>query len=64
MGSDRLFEIIKELRVELETLDQVIRRIEAIAEGRLRRGRPPKAVASAKRGLAEALARRPRDNDA
>jgi hypothetical protein len=59
-----LFEIIKELRAELETLDHVIRRIEAIADGRLRRGRPPKAVASVKRGLAEAIIRKPRDNDA
>jgi hypothetical protein len=62
--SERLFGIIKELRAELETLDHVIRRIEGIAEGRLRRGRPPKAVASAKRGLAEAIIRKPRDNDA
>jgi hypothetical protein len=42
MRSDLLFDTIKELRAELDRLDHVIRQVEALAQGRVRRGRPPK----------------------
>jgi hypothetical protein len=57
MLDDFLFETIKELRTELEQLDLVIRQVEALVEGRARRGRPPKSVAEARGGLEAARPR-------
>lgn len=48
MNDDLLFETIKQLREELERVDQTIRRVEALRSGKVRRGRPPKAVAAAR----------------
>ena len=63
MQDEVLFETIKELRAELENLDLVIRQIEALAEGRARRGRPPRAVALARKEGAARTPRPPRDNE-
>jgi hypothetical protein len=51
MRRDLLFDTINALRGEMEELDHVIRHVEALVEGRVRRGRPPKAVATARDGL-------------
>lgn len=48
MHIDLLFETIKELQEELERVNQAIRQIEALADGRSRLGRPPKAIAAAR----------------
>jgi hypothetical protein len=51
MQNELLFQMIKELQAERDRLDQAILRVEALASGRARRGRPPKAVAAARKGL-------------
>ena len=50
MDNDLLFETIKDLRHELKQVDHAICQVEAILEGRVRRGRPPKSVAQARAG--------------
>jgi hypothetical protein len=45
MDNDLVFETIKQLREELAQLDHTIKQVEALAEGRFLRGRPPRAVA-------------------
>lgn len=57
MHNDLLFETIKDLRKELELVDQAIRQVEALADGKPRRGRPPKAVAVARDQAESAPAR-------
>ena len=42
MLPDTIHQAIKELRQELERIDYAIRQIEAVQEGKILRGRPPK----------------------
>jgi hypothetical protein len=51
MDTDLLFETIRELRLELARVNQAIVQVEALMEGRARRGRPPKAFADAQTGF-------------
>lgn len=44
MSDDFIYRAIKHLREELRRVDYVIQSLESIAEGKPRRGRPPKFV--------------------
>jgi hypothetical protein len=45
MAENRIVRAIAELRKELAHIDQVIRMLETLSNGKPRRGRPPKALA-------------------
>ena len=45
MVSEPIYKAIKELRAELTRIDHIIAAVEAMADGKPRRGRPPKFIA-------------------
>lgn len=49
MADEPIYRAIKELKEELARIDYVIQAVESVAEGKLRRGRPPKFLAEIKR---------------
>ncbi|MBI1353857.1 MAG: hypothetical protein GC160_05885 [Acidobacteria bacterium] len=57
MLSDVLHQAIQELREELAMIDQVIRQIEAVDEGKPRRGRRPKLLSEAVKHVAKTKGR-------